>query len=173
MRSWAASRAKRSSSSVPPCRIARSALACGASSRNKCSLRPLASARAAASFAISASLSSCRALIRSENKRAGAPGGGEEFGDMSKRSVLAHGLRVRSDCRNQLGCDHLRIDAIAPFGDGCAQREKPAFGANFACESVLGAWGCRWIRARQEGHATKFGSLMSNFRLPSFQRSSR
>ena len=90
---------------------------------------------------------------------------------MSKRSVLSNGLKVRIDCRDQLGCDHLRIDPIASFGDRRAQRDDPAFGAKFASEANFGARGCQWIGARQKGHVTKFGNWPSNFRSPAPKRS--
>ena len=87
---------------------------------------------------------------------------------MSKRSVLSNGLKVRVDCCDQLGRDHLRIDPIAPFGDRRAQRDDPAFGAKFASEANFCARGCQGIGARQEGHVTKFGNWASNFRSAAF-----
>lgn len=62
---------------------------------------------------------------------------------MSKRSVLTNGLKVRIDCCDQPGGDRLRIDAIASFGNGRAQRQNSAFGASSACELDLCAQGCR------------------------------
>lgn len=92
---------------------------------------------------------------------------------MSKRSMLSNGLKLRIDCCDQLGGDHLRIDPITPFNDSRAQRDDPAFGAKFASETNFGTRRCQWFGARQKGHVTKFGNWRPNFSSSAFSERPR